>query len=421
MKEHRYKLEPYKGIKTRHHCPSCQHNDKTFSLYIDMETGQHIDPKVGRCNRENNCGYHYTPKQYFQDNNTILDVLQPKGLKPKTVVPPLKPVSFIAVQVFKASLKNLDENNFVKFLVDLFGVEVANQVVGKYFIGTSKHWNGATVFWQIDLNGKVRTGKIMLYNASNGKRIKEPFSHISWVHRVLDKRDYNLQQCLFGEHLLTDKTKPVAIVESEKTAVIASIYLPQFIWLAVGSLTNLTVQKCSALKGRTVTLFPDLCGFEKWNEKVMELSHLTSFTVSDLLERKATQSEKKQGLDLADYLIRFDYREFISKPIPTEQLPTVQSIVEAKPNKSINHFNKLETPEQENWEQKITELENYFKGITLPTQSVKLNPFSTIVDVPQFIESHFENVKANNGKRTFLPYLQRLQGLKEMMIKQQVP
>lgn len=75
--------------------------------------------------------------------------------------------------------------------------------------------------------------------------------------------DFELKQCLFGEHLLRDKAKPIAIVESEKTAIIASVYLPQFIWLAVGSLTNLNAEKCSVLKGRTVTLFPDLNGFEK--------------------------------------------------------------------------------------------------------------------------------------------------------------
>jgi hypothetical protein len=66
----------------------------------------------------------------------------------------------------------------------LFGVEVADQLVSKYFIGTSKHWPGATVFWQIDISGKVRTGKIMLYSPATGKRVKEPFNHISWAHKV---------------------------------------------------------------------------------------------------------------------------------------------------------------------------------------------------------------------------------------------
>ena len=68
MNEHRYILEPYNGMKTRYRCPSCNHREKTVSLYIDTETGEYLSPSVGRCNRESNCGYHYTPKQYFQDN-----------------------------------------------------------------------------------------------------------------------------------------------------------------------------------------------------------------------------------------------------------------------------------------------------------------------------------------------------------------
>jgi len=38
---------------------------------------------------------------------------------------------------------------------------------------------------------------------------------------------------------------------------------------------------------------------------------LARFSVSDLLERKATEAEQKQGLDLADFLIRNDHKDFI--------------------------------------------------------------------------------------------------------------
>ncbi|MBK7812496.1 MAG: hypothetical protein IPI50_14945 [Saprospiraceae bacterium] len=416
---HKYILEPYKGMNTRYRCPSCQQRDKTFSLYIDTETGEHIHPTVGRCNRESNCGHHYTPKQYFQDNNISFDTPQPKVYKPRPVTPQPKPVSFIPVEVFKASLKGHETNHFVKFLIDLFGVEVASELVSRYFIATSKHWNGATVFWQIDTQGKVRTGKIMLYSPTTGKRVKEPFNHINWVHKALKQPEFELRQCLFGEHLLIDKTKPVAIVESEKTAVIASVYLPQFICVAVGSLTNLNAEKCSVLKGRNVTLFPDLNGFEKWSNKAKELSHLAIFTVSDLLERKATEAEKKQGFDLADYLIKYDHKAFaISEPEATEPPPAVQPLVEVKPFEQpepVYNFSKPEQPKPENWEQDITELENYFTGITLPTQPVKLNRCITIGNCSLFIESHFATVKANKGKRTFLPYLNRLQELKKVL------
>lgn len=424
MSEHRYILEPYKGMNTRYRCPSCQQRDKTFSLYIDTETGEHIHPTVGRCNRESKCGYHYTPKQYFQDNRISFDTPRPKAYKPRPVTPQPKPVSFIPDEVFKASLKAHETNHFVQFLINLFGVEVASQLVSRYFIATSKHWNGATVFWQIDTQGKIRTGKIMLYNPTTGKRVKEPFSHINWVHSLLKQPEFDLVQCLFGEHLLIDKTKPVSIVESEKTAVIASVYLPQFIWLAVGSLNNLNAEKCSILKGRTVTLFPDLNGFDKWSSKAKELSHLAIFTVSDLLERKATEAEKKQGFDLADYLIKFNYKAFaILEPEATETPPAVQSLVEVKPFEQpepVFYFNKPEQPKPENWVQNITDLENYFADISLQTIPIQLNRCTTITDAHRFIENHLETVKANSGNCTFLPYLSRLQELKSLINKKSI-
>jgi hypothetical protein len=418
---HRYILEPYKGMITRYCCPApnCG-KGKTFSLYIDTETGEHISPIVGRCDRESNCGYHYTPKQYFQDNNISFDTPQPTAYKPRPVILQSKPVSFIPFEVFKASLKAHEANHFAQFLINLFGVEVASQLVSRYFIATSKHWNGATVFWQIDTQGKVRTGKIMLYSPTTGKRIKEPFNHINWAHKALKQPEFELRQCLFGEHFLKDKSKPVAIVESEKTAVIASVYLPQFIWLAVGSLTNLNAEKCSILKGRTVTLFPDLNGFEKWSSKAKELSHLANFFVSELLERKATVAERKQGFDLADYLIKYDYKAFaLPEPEATEPPPAFQKFVEVKPfdqPEPVFYLSKREQPKPENWEQDITELENYFTNILLPTQPVKLSTCSTITNCSLFIESHLATVKVNSGKRAFLPYLNRLQELQQLLI-----
>jgi hypothetical protein len=275
------------------------------------------------------------------------------------------------------------------------------------------------VFWQIDKNGEVRAGKIMLYNPTTGKRIKEPFNHINWVHKSLQQPEFELGQCLFGEHLLIDKTKPVAVVESEKTAVIASVYLPQFIWVAVGSLTNLNAEKCSILKGRTVALFPDLNGFDKWNTKANELSHLANFVVSDLLERKATETERKQGFDLADYLIQFDYKIFAPTETKASEVPlTAQPLVEVKPiyqPPPDYYFSKPEETQPKDWEQSITELEIYFSEIDIPTQAVKLNSWSTITNCSKFIESHFATVRANYGKNSHLPYLNRLHELKDYL------
>lgn len=421
MTPHRYILEPYKGMNTRYRCPGCQRPEKTFSRYIDTHTGQHIAPAVGRCSREINCGYHYTPKQYFQDNNISNDIHDLKPyIKPSHVATQSKAVSYIDTEIFKASLKTFNANHFVKFLLGIFGTEKTEQLLETYLIGTSKHWPGASVFWQIDGQGKIRTGKIMQYNLATGRRVKE---HITWVHTALKLPEFELKQCLFGEHLLKLSSKPVAIVESEKTAIIASIYLPQFLWLAVGSLTNLTAAKCSVLKGRSVILYPDLKCFEKWSKKAKELSHLASFQVSDLLESRAPESDREQGLDLADYLIRFDYREFLAQtpaPVQKEQAPIIEPIIRAELKKrtvSRQYSNKPITKSPESWEQDFADLVKYFETAILPTEPFRLNACSTIVDVNKFVDTNIAIVREYNGRGTVMPNINRLRELKTYLDK----
>ena len=67
MKNYRYTLEKYRGIRSRYTCPQCGRK-YVFTRYIDTETNQYIADDVGKCNRLDKCGYHYTPKQYFSDN-----------------------------------------------------------------------------------------------------------------------------------------------------------------------------------------------------------------------------------------------------------------------------------------------------------------------------------------------------------------
>jgi hypothetical protein len=75
----------------------------------------------------------------------------------------------------------------------------------------------------------------------------------------------------------------------------------------------------------------------------------------------------------------------------------------------------VEQQKPESWEQQITELENYFAGIALPKKPVKLNNYTTIANVPNFVASHFQTLNANPGKRRFLPFLDRLQELNNIL------
>jgi len=288
-------------------CPGCG-KPKVFTRYIDTNTGDYLPEKYGICDRADNCTYHVNP--YKDGFNKTVKEQEKKEVKriikhslPKKILQ--AEVSFIQFDKFKQSLGYYEQNNFVQFLLQQFGKEITEQVTSKYFIGTSKLWSGATVFWKVDIKRRITAGKVMLYNSDTGKRVKEPFNYVSSAHDILKLPEPRPFQCLFGEHLLNGNNKPVAVVESEKSAIIASIYLPEFIWLATGSLVMFTAERCKVLKGRNVTLYPDLNGHEKWTKRAKELSNITRFIVSDLLELKASETDKIHGLDIADYLIKF--------------------------------------------------------------------------------------------------------------------
>lgn len=182
------------------------------------------------------------------------------------------------------------------------------ELVSSYYVGTSRRWPGANIFWQIDIQGNLRQAKVMFYDPVTGRRDKGKKA-IYAGKSLLNHYDNNLQLCFFCEVLLSIyPDKRVAIVESEKTAMIASIYFPDIIWLATGGSSGCKwTQKevCSVLEGRQVILFPDLGCFDKWKIRADEVRKLIDCTiiVSDLLEKNATEEQKKSGWDLADYLL----------------------------------------------------------------------------------------------------------------------
>lgn len=338
-------LQKYKGISTRHTCPECGQK-QSFTLYLDGNTNEPIHRTVGKCNRESKCGYHYTPKQYFIDNPSFSPPLgggwvgshstsEISNQIVKKIDPPQPPgtITFSFVEK-SASYKS----NFVRFLCEILTDKQIEYVAEHYALGATK--NKEVIFWQIDITGKVHTGKIMQYNPETGKRIKHESGAIDWVHSKLKKsgtlpEDYNLQQCFFGEHLLTIYPEAtVCIVESEKSALISAAIFPNFVWLASGGIQGLAVDKCKVLKDRTVILYPDLNAFDKWNEKASLIKNQCSceITVSTLLEDISTPEAKAKGLDVTDFLIE-QLQKKKSEPTPIIQSrfsPELQSMIEEK-------------------------------------------------------------------------------------------
>lgn len=313
-------LEKYHGTKSRHTCPACNQRN-CFVRYV-KEDGGYLAETVGRCNRESKCGYHYKPKRFFADNPHLSDKIgnYKKGKKKrnpnysfankkdsqsedKANNLPNKP-DVIPFEYFKATLTDYDKNAFVTFLLSLFtecSDEIRN-VLKMYFVGTYETY---TCFPSIDRLNRICRAKLIRFDQFTGKRLKGEYDTSSLPAKLKLKKDFRYKQIFFGEHLLrSDKQKPVAVVEAEKTAIIASLCFPEFIWLGCNSKTWLKAERLRRLGNRQIILYPDADGFALWQKIALE-ARLQGSTVkvSSLVENHATIEQKANGYDLADYLI----------------------------------------------------------------------------------------------------------------------
>jgi hypothetical protein len=285
--------------------------------YWDNEGNEYLPEDVGRCDRQSSCGYHLSSKKYFLENPQVKDALfgNKDWQRPQVVQPSPEP-DFVNPALVSQSMKCYESNKFVIYLRSLFGHKLTQKLIQQFNIGTSARWGrSGVIFWQIDANLQPRSGKIMLYNPYTGKRVKTNGKpEIDWVHSILKRRGrmkgFNLEQCLFGEHQISDKlhgAKPIAVVESEKTAILMTVIYPKFLWMACGSANNLKASIFERLVGRKIILYPDLGYFELWKVKMNELRALgLQIRISDLLENNASEEQKKNGLDCADFFIQTD-------------------------------------------------------------------------------------------------------------------
>lgn len=458
--EYRYIFE--KGSK-KHHCPNC--NKKRFVRYIDNSTGDYLPEQYGRCDRESKCGYHLNPYKDGYSQMIWEQETQGQGFtalrrphrvpKPK---PPQKPVYF-DFETFRQTLEpdRYKQNQFIQNLLRSvpfpFEVNDVTKVVEQYRLGTiaNGYRKGAVTFPFIDKDHNVRTIQVKQFDEVNHttgtdflhsmiekhqKRNKEPLPE--WLEAY--SKNHKKVSCLFGEHLLNKYPhNPIALVEAPKTAIYGTLYFgfpeqpKNLLWMAVFNLSSLNVDKCKALQGRSVYLFPDLSkdgtAFKLWSDKAKEMGRQLSgtyFEVSNLLEQLATDNDREQGKDIADYLIKHDWRKYIPVETPnkeateskSDQLRTeyvnkksVASEESEAENKSFLEVKK----ESQDWSNDIEELKQFFKEIPLPDQPIKINQTYSVKNVALFLDTHFATVEKNNGNTTFTPYLDRLQELKQII------
>ena len=218
-------------------------------------------------------------------------------------------------QTFDANL----DSDFAQFLIRTVGEKNAVQIVQEYYLGVLHghlaHGNTLSkdvIFWQIDNRNVARAGKIISYT-SNGKRRTNTFPPVKWWHKEL-KQDCKVKQCFFGEHLIELTERPIAVVESEKTACLMSYWLPYFIWIACGGKTALSHDKCESIKKYNVVLFPDAGCYDDWQG----IAERYGFGISKDCENWLRYGYIKDGDDIADYYLQLIQKDSMLQCVDAE-------------------------------------------------------------------------------------------------------
>jgi hypothetical protein len=136
----------------------------------------------------------------------------------------------------------------------------------------------------------------VMYYQSTGRRDKT--RHSWFVHKKI-REDFNFQQCFFGLHLATHD-KPVALCESEKTAVVMSVLMPEYTWLAAGGSEMLSIDRLMELP-RLDMVFADNGQAEKWAQRTRLFAGRRMDGSVDLAVERG---ELEPGSDILDLYIK---------------------------------------------------------------------------------------------------------------------
>ena len=258
---------------------------------------------------------------------------------PRPAPPPLDLLT-LPMPMVKKTMTAIAQDNLVKWIMNDIRWDYVQSlrvmpVLTEYCVGHGK--NGHTIFWQIDEQKRVRTGKMMKYYPQGhpkfGHRDKEASWNFDFIHSTLSRHwdeengvmtdeppypfpnIYNPdkqepQLTFFGMHLLDKygKSATVNIVESEKTAVLMAIAYGNHatqVWMACGGLEMITRERLKPIidRGRRIVLFPDRDGREKGRVKAEQM-HYERLSIDTKPVTEWWKPEDGEKADIADVVIR---------------------------------------------------------------------------------------------------------------------
>ena len=162
---------------------------------------------------------------------------------------------FLPQAVFDELKKNGITDNFRLKLLEKFPQAIKTLI--RYQVLSNGKYTG---FPYITFDKKIISVKYMEYG-TNMRRVKktkdgETYSSIFWEHskRINDETQY-FKSCWFGEQFtLTNEFEYFGVVESEKSAILASIFIPNVCFLACGSKSTVKNLAYKGLKEKKVIL-----------------------------------------------------------------------------------------------------------------------------------------------------------------------
>lgn len=334
------------GVRYEALCPF--HDDKSLGSFV-------VYPK-GNCYKCFSCGAKGGVVDFLMDHEKLSypDAIRWLGKKynidvdgvdvnwtytPRPAPPPLDLLT-LPIPMVQKTMQGLAQDNLVKWIMNDIRWDYVQSlrvmpVLAEYCVGHGK--NGHTIFWQIDEQKRVRTGKMMKYYPQGhpkfGHRDKEASWNFDFIHSTLSRHwdeengvmtdeppypfpnIYNPdkqepQLTFFGMHLLDKygKSATVNIVESEKTAVLMAIAYGNHatqVWMACGGLEMITRERLKPIidRGRRIVLFPDRDGIEKWKVKAEQM-HYERLSIDTKPVTEWWKPEDGEKADIADVVIR---------------------------------------------------------------------------------------------------------------------
>lgn len=251
----------------------------------------------------------YIPDNGKSDNNPSA-VLKPQRRALQACPAPVAPPTFIPMASIEAAEAGLNQTQLYAYLCRVFAPADVDAVCKAYHVGATKEFGIyplQTAFPYINAAGACMDVKLMRFKP-DGRRYKDGYG-VNWEIAKMQKENPDTTRapwCLFGEHLIpADLTAPIGIVESEKTALICALSMPQCIWVATGGESNLKPKRLTAALGHPLLIIPDRDGIPAWREAIKNLQaaghreiYFTQY--AEWIESNAV-GEKD---DIADILLR---------------------------------------------------------------------------------------------------------------------